>query len=1471
MSSRRGSICRILLLCAGVFAILGMTAMPAKAQLIAYWHFNDSDLTVDLGTGTLTHNFVPDNVQFFSGSTINAQGGAPAGSALALQGGTGLVNNGKSIFIAVDTTGQANIKMSFASQRTGTGFNGNQVAYSSNGGMDWTDFGDPYALPLSFGLITFDFSAVSALNNNPDVQIRITFFNATGATGNNRIDNLYIEGQGDPNGECCLEFGVCNLLTETACDNAGGTWSVGGSCSPNPCPQPTGACCNPVNGVCTPDQTEADCNTNGGIYKGHDSECDPNPCIGACCDAGGATCTIRTPQECVNQEGSGLYRGDATVCEEVDCPPDYEGILINEIRIDQPGTDVDEYFELVNTSGTMKNLDGLAYIVIGDTGADRSGRIEVLVRLDGYSIPAGGHFLVAEASLTFPVTPDIVTDLNFENSDNVTHMLVSGFHGNLLDDVDTENDCLIDNPLWLQILDLVALTESDNLPEGEPPGTGCHYGTGSPLIDTLRDGPFVPGHVYRLPDGATGFFAWKVGGFNPEQSDDTPGATNMLSTGACCAGSGGCLEGVYTRQECVEVQSGQWLGRDTTCETHGAQCVGACCICTDPPDCTMFNCMVTDQVTCDFQGPEGGVYQGGLTVCPPGMDPPVPPEVDCAQCLTIDAVRALPPGTPVRICNVVLSSNTNLINSPTNKSFQIQDGSGGDGQSGLTVFGTSDLIDTQFAGTNEGDQIDLQGTTGVFNGLIQLQNGQPKALALSRNDSPPSPGIPAAVVVTSADFQEDSPTAEGYESEIVRLECVLFLETGNFAAATNYTVTDGNGLVVVRITTGQQLDIIGQPIPTTPVSITGIHSQFDGSFPFTGGYQLQPRTWADFDLSPECGPTAACCLAGPTCQVQTELLCNGLGGIWQGEGTPTCDPLPECPDNVDTRITEIRIDQPGDDNDEYFELSGTPGVPLGDLTYIVIGESNADGSGVIEAVVSLQAAKVPADGYFLCTEPTFTLRPSVDVDLMVPNGVLNFENDDNVTHMLVKGFTGAIDQDLDTNDDGVLDVEPWSVVLDKVALIRQQNPPTSTEWHYGPPTVGPVGGTSPGHVALCPSSPPEWRVEGFDPAFGDDTPGEANPPICGCAGCLGDMDGDGFLNALDVQNFAAALLSPNPDGCADINQDAMVDLDDILPFVDRIIEAPACGLPRAFGTRIVTWNLLNYNGGAPSGRLNAYRRVMNHLNADVIVAQEVQQLGSAQHFLDNVLNASNGPGGYVLGDFIDGPNTDNALFYRTDKIEETGDHITLATSPRWTDRWQLRLVENQIGQVFYLYASHFKADSGDEVQDEADRAAAAALIRADTDALPVDTQFMLVGDLNLKDNGEQAWLELVSVNPGSGLFIDPLGPAASGNWNNNCLFSAIHTQSTHNDNAGAPGGAAGGGLDDRFDFMLVSDALLDGQYLRYQNSSYQAFGNDGNHCNADINDPPVIPEGVYIADALHTASDHLPVYLEIFYIPPPEE
>ena len=180
-------ICAVLLLAAASEA--------ARADELAVWNFNDSNLNVDRGNGTLTSNLIAANILFAAGTTNNARQGDIAGQALSLQGGTGVVNNGRNVTFNVSTLGFSNIVVSFATQGTSTGFNSNQFQYSLDG-LNFVDFGPPYVPLSAFGTVpvVFTLSSILGLNNNPTAAFRIVFNGATSSTGTNRIDNFVVDG-----------------------------------------------------------------------------------------------------------------------------------------------------------------------------------------------------------------------------------------------------------------------------------------------------------------------------------------------------------------------------------------------------------------------------------------------------------------------------------------------------------------------------------------------------------------------------------------------------------------------------------------------------------------------------------------------------------------------------------------------------------------------------------------------------------------------------------------------------------------------------------------------------------------------------------------------------------------------------------------------------------------------------------------------------------------------------------------------------------------------------------------------------------------------------------------------------------------------------------------------------------------------------------------------------------------------------
>jgi MYXO-CTERM domain-containing protein len=193
-----------------VVAAAGL-AGAAQADIVAAWNFNTlsiataglpgtgtipTTIAASTGTGSLSLAGWTGNVDDFGGSTVNAVSGDVAGVSLSLLGGgTGTNNpgNGGVVTWSVDLSDFENPVVSFATQRTSTGFNSNQFAFSTDGGTTWTNVGAAYTPASAYALVSFDLSANNTLDFAPSALFRLTFTGATSAAGNNRVDNLRVD------------------------------------------------------------------------------------------------------------------------------------------------------------------------------------------------------------------------------------------------------------------------------------------------------------------------------------------------------------------------------------------------------------------------------------------------------------------------------------------------------------------------------------------------------------------------------------------------------------------------------------------------------------------------------------------------------------------------------------------------------------------------------------------------------------------------------------------------------------------------------------------------------------------------------------------------------------------------------------------------------------------------------------------------------------------------------------------------------------------------------------------------------------------------------------------------------------------------------------------------------------------------------------------------------------------------------
>ncbi|MDT8386513.1 MAG: multicopper oxidase domain-containing protein [Thiogranum sp.] len=113
---------------------------------------------------------------------------------------------------------------------------------------------------------------------------------------------------------CCFADGVCSITGEANCIAAGGIPDAGSStCSPNPCPQPTGACCNTDNS-CSDGLARDVCESGGGSFQGGTSACS-GPAVNCGLEPFVDALPIPAPVAPVGVRADGVPRYEITMSE----------------------------------------------------------------------------------------------------------------------------------------------------------------------------------------------------------------------------------------------------------------------------------------------------------------------------------------------------------------------------------------------------------------------------------------------------------------------------------------------------------------------------------------------------------------------------------------------------------------------------------------------------------------------------------------------------------------------------------------------------------------------------------------------------------------------------------------------------------------------------------------------------------------------------------------------------------------------------------------------------------------------------------------------------------------------------------------------------------------------------------------------------------------------------------------------------
>ncbi|MDL1949987.1 hypothetical protein FBQ97_09270 [Acidobacteria bacterium ACD] len=164
------------------------------------------------------------------------------------------------------------------------------------------------------------------------------------------------------------------------------------------------------------------------------------------------------------------------------------------------------------------------------------------------------------------------------------------------------------------------------------------------------------------------------------------------------------------------------------------------------------------------------------------------------------------------------------------------------------------------------------------------------------------------------------------------------------------------------------------------------------------------------------------------------------------------------------KLSEVVAEHAGTDAYEYVEIFGNPSTSYSGTRILFLEGDAAENPGRIDAVFTpgtTNGAGFWTTGFLTSTleSPTFTV-------------------------LLVSGLTGAVGDDLDTNDDGTLDSTPWTTLLDGVALTDG----AAGARTYTSTVLGPgLGGSTetPGGASRWPyfrdtDTSTDWRRNDFD-------------------------------------------------------------------------------------------------------------------------------------------------------------------------------------------------------------------------------------------------------------------------------------------------------------------------------------------------------------------------------------------------------
>ncbi|HPE83426.1 MAG TPA: T9SS type A sorting domain-containing protein [Aequorivita sp.] len=296
--------------------------------------------------------------------------------------------------------------------------------------------------------------------------------------------------------------------------------------------------------------------------------------------------------------------------------------------------------------------------------------------------------------------------------------------------------------------------------------------------------------------------------------------------------------------------------------------------------------------------------------------------------------------------------------------------------------------------------------------------------------------------------------------------------------------------------------------------------------------------------------------------------------------------------------------------------------------------------------------------------------------------------------------------------------------------------------------------------------------------------------------------------------------------------------------------------------KTMVYNLLEFPSAFPPNREEILRDIIDEYEPDIFMVCELENETGANLILNTSLNDEGN--NYIMAPFEPSqsgdPDHQQLVFYRKGMFTLEASEV-LPTPVRDINHYTLKLstTDQQTDPVlFEVFVTHLKSSTG-----TANKQLRLEMVQQFTNRLETldpNSFVLFAGDFNLYTATEPAYIEL--LDPTNAIvMVDPID--RPGSWNNNINFQDIHSQSTRI-SSGPFGAGAGGGLDDRFDFITVSENMLSDPKLKYLDDTYKSFGNNGNCFDNSINSPDCFGDfSQALRENLYNMSDHLPIVMNL--------